>query len=35
MDRIAMIKEKYSVLEYARDVLGFAVKNSGDRCKSW
>ena len=35
MDRIAKIKEKYSVLEYARDVLGFSVKNSGDRCKSF
>ena len=35
MDRITRIKEKYSVLEYARDILRFPVKNSGDRCKSF
>ena len=35
MDRIAYIKDKYSVLEYARDVLGFAVQKSGDRCVSF
>ncbi|MBR2209758.1 MAG: toprim domain-containing protein [Synergistaceae bacterium] len=34
MDRIAKIKEKYSVLEYARDILGLPVKRDGDRCKS-
>ncbi len=34
LDRIAYIKERYSVLEYARDVLGLPVKNSGDRCIS-
>ena len=34
MDRIAYIKDKYSVLEYARDVLGLPVKKSGDRCTS-
>ncbi len=31
VDRIRYIKEKYSVLEYARDVLGLPVRNSGDR----
>jgi len=35
LDRIARIKEKYTVLEYARDILGWPVKNSGDRCKSF
>lgn len=34
VDRIAYIKGKYSVLEYARDVLGLPVKKSGDRCTS-
>ena len=34
VDRIAYIKDKYSVLEYARDVLGLPVKKSGDRCTS-
>ena len=34
LDRIAYIKEKYSVLDYARDVLGLSVKKSGDRCTS-
>lgn len=35
VDRIARIKEKYSVLEYARDVLGWPINRSGDRCKSF
>ena len=35
LDRIAKIKERYSVLEYARDILGFSVSKSGDRCKSF
>lgn len=34
VDRIAYIKDKYSVLEYARDVLGLPVRKSGDRCMS-
>ena len=34
VDRITYIKDKYSVLEYARDVLGLPVKKSGDRCTS-
>ena len=34
VDRIAYIKEQYSVLEYARDVLGLPVHKSGDRCMS-
>ena len=34
VDRINYIKDKYSVLEYARDVLGLAVQKSGDRCVS-
>lgn len=34
VDRIAYIKERYSVLEYARDVLGLPVRKSGDRCMS-
>ena len=34
MDRITKIKEKYTVLEYARDILGLPIKKSGDRCKS-
>ncbi|MBR1437746.1 MAG: toprim domain-containing protein, partial [Synergistaceae bacterium] len=34
VDRIAYIKEHYSVLEYARDVLGLPVRKSGDRCTS-
>lgn len=34
VDRIAYIKSRYSVLEYARDVLGFPVRKSGDRCVS-
>ncbi|MBQ3759178.1 MAG: toprim domain-containing protein [Synergistaceae bacterium] len=34
LDRIAYIKERYSVLEYARDVLGLPVRKAGDRCKS-
>ena len=35
MDRIAYVKDKYSVLEYARDILGFPVQKSGDRCVSF
>jgi len=35
LDRIAKIKEKYNVLDYARDVLGWPVKRDGDRCKSF
>ena len=31
LDRINYIKEKWSVLEYARDVLGWPVQKSGDR----
>ena len=31
---IDAIKAKYSVLEYARDVLGLPVRKSGDRCVS-
>ena len=34
LDRIAYIKDKYTVLEYARDILGLPVKKSGDRCVS-
>ena len=34
LDRIRYIKEKYTVLEYARDVLCLPVRNSGDRCVS-
>ena len=34
VDRVSYIKERYSVLEYARDVLGLPVKKSGDRCMS-
>ena len=34
VDRIAYIKDKYRVLEYARDVLGLPVRKSGDRCVS-
>ena len=34
VDRIADIKARYSVLEFARDVLGLPVKKSGDRCMS-
>ncbi len=34
MDRIAKIKEKYSVLEYARDVLHLPINKSGERCCS-
>ena len=34
MDRIAYIKDKYRVLDYARDVLGLPVRKAGDRCKS-
>lgn len=35
VDRIAYIKEHYSVLEYARDVLGLPVRKAGDRCMSF
>ncbi len=35
MDRIAYVKDKYNVLEYARDILGFPVHKSGDRCVSF
>ena len=34
VDRITDIKARYSVLEFARDVLGLPVKKSGDRCMS-
>ena len=34
VDRIAYIKDKYSVLEYARDILGLPVRKSGDRTVS-
>ena len=34
LDRIAYIKEKYSVLDYARDVLGLPLRKDGDRCTS-
>ena len=34
LDRIKDIKERVSVLEYARDVLGLPVRRSGDRCVS-
>ena len=34
VDRIRYIKDKWTVLEYARDVLGFPVRKSGDRCVS-
>ena len=34
VDRITYIKDKYSVLDYARDVLGLPVQKSGDRCTS-
>ena len=34
VDRIAYIKEHYSVFEYARDVLGLPVQKEGDRCTS-
>ena len=34
VDRIGYIKEKYSVLDYARDVLCLPVRKSGDRCVS-
>ena len=33
-DRIGRIKESISVLEYAQNVLGLAVRKSGDRCTS-
>lgn len=35
VDRIEYIKDKYTVLEYARDILGLPVRKSGDRCKSF
>ena len=35
LDKIAYVKDKYSVLEYARDILGFPVHKSGDRCVSF
>ena len=34
LDRITWIKEHFSVLEYARDVLGLPVHKEGDRCMS-
>ena len=34
VDRIVYIKEHYSVLDYARDVLGLPVRRDGDRCIS-
>ena len=34
LDRISWIKEHFSVLEYARDVLGLPVHKDGDRCMS-
>lgn len=34
VDRIAYIKDKYRVLDYARDILGLPVRKSGDRCTS-
>lgn len=34
VDRIVYIKEHYSVLDYARDVLGLPVRRDGDRCMS-
>ena len=34
VDRISYIKAKWTVLEYARDVLGLPVYKSGDRCVS-
>ena len=34
VDRIGYIKEHYSVLDYARDVLGLPVRRDGDRCIS-
>ena len=34
VDRIAYIKERYNVLDYAKDVLGLSVQKSGDRCVS-
>ena len=34
LDRVSYIKDKYSVLDYARDVLGLPVRKSGDRCAS-
>lgn len=34
VDRVSYIKERYSVLEYARDVLGLPVHRAGDRCTS-
>ena len=33
LDRIAYIKEKYTVLDYAHEVLGLPVKKDGDRCE--
>ncbi len=35
MDRIKAIKEKYSVIEYARSVLGIPIRKPGDRWKSF
>lgn len=35
MDRIKAIKEKYSVIEYARSVLGIPIRKTGDRWKSF
>ena len=35
MDRIKAIKEKYSVIEYARSVLGIPIRKAGDRWKSF
>lgn len=35
VDRINYIKEKWSVLDYAHDVLGLPVMKSGDRCMSF
>jgi hypothetical protein len=35
LDRIKAIKEKYSVIEYARSVLGIPIRKAGDRWKSF
>ncbi len=35
LDRISYIKEHYSLIDYAHDVLGFPVQRPGDRCVSF
>ncbi|MBQ6738873.1 MAG: toprim domain-containing protein [Synergistaceae bacterium] len=35
VDRIAYIKEKYSLIDYARNECGLPIRKDGDRCKSF